>query len=96
MEFLLFALRATGLTRQVGDSAIPGLNRSIALDCEVNLPENAEIIWFTDIARPILKATDQRENESRVLAELRDTLLPKLISGELRIRDVEKVVEDAV
>lgn len=34
--------------------------------------------------------------ENRSLAALRDTLLPKLISGELRIRDAEKQVEEAV
>ncbi|BBM69721.1 restriction endonuclease subunit S [Rhodothermus marinus] len=34
--------------------------------------------------------------ESRTLAALRDTLLPKLISGELRVKDVEKILEDAV
>ena len=34
--------------------------------------------------------------ESRTLAALRDTLLPKLISGELRVPDVEKVLEDAI
>lgn len=34
--------------------------------------------------------------ENRFLAELRDTLLPKLMSGQVRIRDAEKVVEDAV
>jgi type I restriction enzyme S subunit len=33
------------------------------------------------------------ENDS--LAELRDTLLPKLISGELRIPDAEKFLEEA-
>jgi type I restriction enzyme S subunit len=32
------------------------------------------------------------ERESRTLAELRDTLLPKLLSGELRVHDTEKVV----
>jgi len=36
------------------------------------------------------------ELESRTLATLRDTLLPKLISGELRVPDVEKILEDAV
>src|SRR5690606_2364483 len=36
------------------------------------------------------------EMESRILAFLRDTLLPKLISGELRISDVEKILEDAL
>jgi len=34
-----------------------------------------------------------RENET--LASLRDTLLPKLMSGEIRVRDAEQVVEDA-
>lgn len=36
----------------------------------------------------------QRENDT--LRELRDTLLPKLVAGELRIRDAEKVVAEAV
>ncbi|KXV70267.1 hypothetical protein AD951_03340 [Acetobacter malorum] len=33
--------------------------------------------------------------ESRTLAQLRDLLLPKLMSGEISIRDAEKMVEDA-
>jgi type I restriction enzyme, S subunit len=32
--------------------------------------------------------------ENRALVELRDTLLPKLMSGEIRVRDAEKIVED--
>ena len=32
--------------------------------------------------------------ESRALGQLRGMLLPKLISGEIRVRDAEKVVED--
>jgi type I restriction enzyme S subunit len=35
-------------------------------------------------------------HESRTLAALRDTLLPKLISGELRVKDAEKRVEALV
>ena len=30
------------------------------------------------------------------LAKLRDTLLPKLLSGQLRIPDAEKLVEEAI
>ncbi len=33
--------------------------------------------------------------EEKVLSELRDTLLHKLISGELRIPDAEKFLEEA-
>jgi type I restriction enzyme, S subunit len=48
--------------------------------------------------RPVLDALESRGDaalsESESLAELRDTLLPKLMSGEIRVRDAEKVVED--
>lgn len=36
------------------------------------------------------------DQESRTLVTLRDTLLPKLVSGELRVRDAERAVSDAV
>ncbi|PNG19187.1 restriction endonuclease subunit S [Streptomyces cahuitamycinicus] len=35
-------------------------------------------------------------DENRVLTELRDTLLPQLVTGKLRIKDAEQAVEDAV
>ncbi len=41
------------------------------------------------------KAREQAK-ESRVLTKLRDTLLPKLISGELRIPEVEKFIQEAL
>lgn len=47
---------------------------------------------ITSVAKRCRKA----RSESRALAELRDALLPKLMSGEIRVRDAEKAVEDAV
>jgi type I restriction enzyme, S subunit len=48
--------------------------------------------------RPTLDALESRGDsaleESLSLAQLRDALLPRLISGEIRVRDAEKVVED--
>jgi restriction endonuclease S subunit len=48
--------------------------------------------------RPMLDALENRGDsaleESLSLARLRDTLLPRLMSGEIRVRDAEKVVED--
>jgi type I restriction enzyme S subunit len=38
----------------------------------------------------------QAEQESSTLAALRDTLLPQLMSGKLRVRDAEWIVEDAL
>jgi type I restriction enzyme, S subunit len=50
---------------------------------------------FDRISRPMYLKTVEHERETRVLAGLRDTLLPKLISGELRIRDAEALVGQA-
>ncbi|MER7778176.1 restriction endonuclease subunit S [Streptomyces sp. NPDC096191] len=45
---------------------------------------------------PLHRQIEARVEESRTLRSLRDTLLPQLMSGKLRVRDAEKIVEDAV
>jgi type I restriction enzyme S subunit len=94
LEFLFYLLQSAGLRGLVGDSAIPGLNRDIALSALVPLPADEMIVRFSETARPLLALSAQLADESLALAELRDTLLPKLMSGEIRVRDAEKVVED--
>ena len=48
---------------------------------------------FVGFVEPILAKTTN--NETIALVKLRDTLLPKLISGELRIADAEEFLERA-
>jgi hypothetical protein len=43
---------------------------------------------------PLLEGQWRRWVESRTLGKVRDTLLPKLMSGELRVKDAERFVED--
>ncbi len=43
---------------------------------------------------PLIEHTIKNKLESRKLAETRDLLLPKLMSGEIRLRDAEEAVED--
>ena len=45
---------------------------------------------------PLVDSVIRNAVQSSTLTALRDTLLPKLISGELRIKDVERIVETAV
>ena len=42
----------------------------------------------------MLEKIAQNERESRTLAALRDALLPKLISGALRVKDAERFLEE--
>jgi type I restriction enzyme S subunit len=48
---------------------------------------------FTEIVRPLFDRISANEVESRTLAALRDALLPKLLSGELRVPAAAKLME---
>jgi type I restriction enzyme S subunit len=50
---------------------------------------------FENLTRPWYGKVVASEHESRVLTSLRDALLPKLISGELRVKDAERFLEQA-
>jgi type I restriction enzyme S subunit len=52
----------------------------------------------TSSSDPVLlmqRKIERAERESRTLAALRDALLPKLISGKLRVKDAERILERA-
>lgn len=57
-------------------------------------PGNAEATRLNEIVRRMAARVQTSAAESRTLATLRDTLLPQLMSGRLRVRDAEKIVED--
>ena len=50
---------------------------------------------FVDLVDPLVERIVTIARENVTLATIRDTLLPKLISGELRIREAEKIAENA-
>jgi type I restriction enzyme S subunit len=56
---------------------------------KIVMPDPKLTIEFARLVHPLLKLTWARERESGTIAVLRDTLLPKLISGQLRVRDAE-------
>ena len=47
---------------------------------------------FAHLAQPLHERVVENARECRTLAAVRDTLLPKLISGELRVNDAERIV----
>lgn len=94
MEFAFYMLKHLGLEGMNSDSAVPGLNRSNALALQVKVPGETELRRFNEEVRPLFALRESLSGQSASLAKLRDTLLPRLMSGEIRVRDAEKVVED--
>ena len=57
-------------------------------------PEQETLLEFSSAVDPLLNRISVCEAENKTLAELRDALLPKLISGELRIPKAEQLVSE--
>lgn len=81
-------LKTLGLENMNTDAAVPGLNRNNAYRLEVVTPTQPIIAKFTNIIQAIQFKIDSNHNETENLTALRDTLLPKLISGELSLEDL--------
>ncbi len=74
-------------------SAVPTLNRNHVHNLPTLLPPMDLIAAFERVATASLKRQKLNDDQSRTVAAQRDTLLPKLISGELRIDSIERIPE---
>ena len=55
----------------------------------VVIPTEDELRAFDEVAQPILRQIHINSDENTYLAALRDTLLPKLMSGEIDVSDIQ-------
>lgn len=58
-------------------------------------PQEIRFGLFAFVENLLLKI-QHNNHESRTLAEMRDRLLPKLMSGQIRVKDAEKIVEEVL
>jgi type I restriction enzyme, S subunit len=86
LYFEYFLLKTINFKDMNTDSAVPGLNRNIALATEVVIPPQSEITRFNAFAHPLFEKIQNNKAQIRTLGKIRDTLLPKLMSGEVRVR----------
>jgi type I restriction enzyme S subunit len=65
-------------------SATNNLNKGQFSKIEILIPENSNMAKFSSIVEPLFDAIKYNQQESACLAAIRDILLPKLMSGEIR------------
>jgi type I restriction enzyme S subunit len=96
LQFLFHVLRTHDLASLGADSAVPGLNRNLAYMSDQLLPPAPLLAEFERLASALSRRVNCGNDETRSLAGLRDALLPKLISGELRVKDADKFIGSEV
>ena len=86
LYFEYYLLKNINFEEMNTDSAVPGLNRNIALSSELVIPPDELIEKFNEFAKRIFEKKHKNHFQIRTLKKLRDTLLPKLMSGEVRVK----------
>jgi type I restriction enzyme S subunit len=75
-------------------SIATAVNSQILRDMPLIVPPESIARAFCDTAAPIFSSIKCGQQETHCLSDFRDALLPKLISGEIRIPDAEKMLEE--
>jgi type I restriction enzyme, S subunit len=94
-RYIYYALRQLEFLQYSDKAAVPGINRNHLHQALVVVPPHAVQRAFERLLAPVWARQEANDAESGTLAALRDTLLPKLISGELRVKDAERLVAEA-
>lgn len=77
-----------------GGSTFAEISKKAFRPIPVTIPGNAILRRFEELATPLYQQIVVNSKEQYILAQTRDLLLPKLMSGEIRIKDAERAVED--
>ncbi len=70
------------------------IKREHLSQAKLALPTPHLISEMDSVIKPLYQRIHQNEKESITLANIRDALLPKLLSGEIRVNEVEKLTEE--
>lgn len=70
-------------------SVIPHLYQKDFTEFEFSLPSKNEMRIFDDVIRPQFEKFFANQVENEYLAKLRDSLLPKLMSGEIDVSSID-------
>lgn len=85
MYYLFYVLLSQNLSSLGADSAVPGLNRNLAYMNKIIIPNTVLIELFDACIQSVYKTIYNNDKQNQFIVDIRDLLLPKLMSGKIRI-----------
>jgi len=86
-KYTFHFLKTLDLASMDVGSAIPSLTTELLKKIEVIIPPKHVVTKFDDLMNSKFKTMESNVRENQTLTQLRNTLLPKLISGEIRLKE---------
>ena len=82
-KFVYFFVRTNDLASMDAGSAVPSMTTKILNELSLIIPTESELSNFEKTVAPLFVQIHTNNDENKYLAETRDTLLPRLMNGEL-------------
>ena len=77
-----FNYETLGSTSSIADA----INTQMIKDIELQIPDEAKLTDFKNQCEPVFHKIKSNINQIKILSGLRNTLLPKIMDGEVRIK----------
>jgi type I restriction enzyme S subunit len=81
------------LSHLADGAAYPAVRPDVVSDTEFVLATPPVLDAFAALCAPLIARCESNKRENKLLAATRDLLLPKLMSGELRVRETDQLVK---
>lgn len=88
-KFVYHFVKAKDLASMNAGSAVPSMTTDILNAMEVVIPSTSALAEFESMVVPMYRAMQENNIQSSKLSELRDALLPKLMSGEIDVSNIQ-------
>ena len=88
-KFVYHFVKAKDLASMNAGSAVPSMTTDILNAMEVVIPSASALEEFESLVAPMYEAMEANDVQSKALPQMRDTLLPKLMSGEIDVSDIQ-------
>lgn len=88
-KFVFHFVKGIDLNSLNAGSAVPSMTTNILNAMQLYIPDAETLQRFEDVVQPMYIEIQENAKQSTNLATIRDTLLPKLMSGELDVSNID-------
>ena len=88
-KFVYHFVKSKDLASLNAGSAVPSMTTNILNAMQLRIPDDETLNRFEEVVSPMYQTMQENEKQSRNLASIRDTILPKLMSGELDVSNID-------
>jgi len=85
-KFIYLFVKGKDLASMNVGSAVPSMTTQVLNNMPLQIPPEKDLEYFEYMVKPSFRKIKSNQNQIQILEKLRDTLLPKLMSGRVKLK----------